>query len=59
MNRFKSPILWGVVIGVVLTQVQQLSTKSSVNGWDVAIACLTVAVAAVGAINNPTDKEHF
>ena len=59
MERLKSPVIWGVIGGITLTQVQQMSTKATVNGWDIAISVLTVVVAAFGAINNPTDKEHF
>lgn len=58
-SRFNSPVVLGVVLGVVLTQTTQLSTKPSITGWDIAIAVLTVCIAAVGALNNPTDSKNF
>ena len=56
-NRMESPVVWGVAAGVGLAQIQQLSTKINVNGWDIGIAILTIAVAVFGAINNPTNPD--
>ena len=59
MERLKSTVVWGVTFSVVVTQLEQLKNMTNLTGWDIAIAVVTVLIALFGALNNPTDKEHF
>ena len=58
-NRLKSPVVWGVTLSVVVTQIEQLKNMPNLTGWDIAITVGTILIALFGALNNPTDNSHF
>ena len=58
-SRWKSPIVWGATLAIILIQLQQLSEKSSITAFDIAIAVVTVGIAFVAALNNPTDAKNL
>jgi hypothetical protein len=58
-NRFKSPVVWAVIIAASSAEASVLGNKASVTGWDVAASVFVVAVAAFGAVNNPTTPDKF
>jgi len=59
MERLKSPVVWGVVITVIVAQLEQLRNIPNLSGWDIAISVFTVLLAVFGAINNPSDRDNF
>lgn len=56
--KLQSPVVWGVVFTTILTQLEILS-KGTVNGWTIAMSICTVAIAFLGALNNPNDTRKF
>jgi hypothetical protein len=58
-NRYTSPVVITATLVVVGTQLTTLSQKPVVNGWDIALAIVTVATTYYAALNNPTNKDGF
>jgi hypothetical protein len=56
--KLQSPVVWGVVFTTVLAQLEILS-KGDVNFWTVSMSICTVAIAFLGALNNPNDPRSF
>lgn len=60
-NRFKSPVLWGAIVG-------QLVSIAVLIGWidlpfgelvNQVVAGLLQILVLVGVLNNPSDKENW
>lgn len=57
-EKLKSPVVWGVVFTTILAQLEILS-KTTVDGWKIAMSACTVIIAFLGALNNPNDRNNF
>ena len=57
-NRFLSPVVWASTLGVVLTQLAMIN-ETGVNWYTISVAIVTVIIAYLTALNNPTDSGGF
>lgn len=57
-KRWNSPIVWAATLGVLLTQVKMMQ-ETGFTTVNVVVALITVAIAFLGALNNPENKEGF
>ena len=57
-NRFLSPVVWASTLGVVLTQLAMIN-ESGINWYSISVAVVTVVIAYLSALNNPTNGGGF
>lgn len=55
IKRFKSPVLWIAIIGLIYSTVL-VPTYPQLPDWS---AIVGYVMAIFGIANNPTDREHF
>ncbi len=57
-KRWKSPILWASCLAL-FAFVMKTWVGWEIPQFDTFAELLLAALAALGVINNPTDREHF
>lgn len=62
-NRLKSPVLWAAVAGIILLALRHLGLEAEVAQGsqlaDILFQLVCALLAALGVVNNPTDKNHL
>ncbi|MCI2056218.1 MAG: hypothetical protein LKJ86_03635 [Oscillibacter sp.] len=60
MNRLKSPVLWCALAALALLTGRMLTGSTALPGqMDVIYNALLSLMAALGVMNNPTDRSRF
>lgn len=57
-ERLKSPVVWGVFLTTLYTQLELWQTEST-SVKDIVLGVLIILVATFGAVNNPTDRDNM
>lgn len=55
-ERLASPVVWVAVLTAVYTYVEVCNFN---NPKEIALGVLGILIAALGALNNPTDARHI
>lgn len=58
-NRFKSPVLWGSIVALVVSLLMQMGIIGDGTKITQIAATVIELLTIIGILNNPTDKEHF
>ena len=55
-ERLASPVVWVAILTAIYTYVEVADFSSP---REIALAVLGILIAALGALNNPTDSRHI
>lgn len=57
-SRWKSPILWAAVFGLIYFVAKEWC-GFEIPGWDTFVSLVTAGLVAIGIINNPSDADKI
>jgi hypothetical protein len=57
-SRWQSPVVWIATLTVLLSQIKAMQ-DSGFTPVNIAVAVITIAIAFLGALNNPENKDSL
>lgn len=58
-NRFKSPVVWGSIVALVVSILLQLGVIGDGTKITEVSATIIELLCVIGILNNPKDKKNF